>query len=367
MKRIIKVLLAVALAAALCLSQGCAGNLLGAKEFPSDYEVAVIRTSDYVKPTYIEFYDEELNLICTTDYPYICLENLVNDPCVLDDVVYMPHRGSYNGGRNGGQVIALSIQTGEVQEYAARGGEVTATDKNIFVVSGSNTPRITQIDKETGESFDITLGEGYLHSCTTNGEVVALAQHEFDSVDETLLMFRDASNVEKEIKITGLGDVSQIEYINDGRLFFTAALYNIDSETYDHTLNYYSPTDESVRTITHYDWSLGSIVESGEYLFITQDDPNAVGGNEIIVIDKESEDVVDTFALPFYPEYMEAHNGFLYLLGFYRNTGAPCFAQYRIDGSRLTHVIENKLDEGLTKTTREKGNPIFATGMFFRD
>ncbi|GHT78370.1 hypothetical protein FACS1894104_1470 [Actinomycetota bacterium] len=343
------------------------GNTPVQQEFPKDYEVAVIRTSDYVEPTYIEYYDEDLNPIATTEYPYICLENMSSGPSIFDDIVYMPHRGSSIEGRNGGQVVGISSKTGEVVEYPATASELTATSKHIFTVRPSTGgAKIGQVDKETGESQDIAPGGYILGPLATDGETVIIAQNSLGDEDWTLLVFSDITDI-KEVKMTGLGYPGPITYTSDDKFYFSAAKLDLNTEEHTHTLNYYSLDDGQIHTFAQYTNFMSFIVENDGSLFVMQGDINVANGNEILVIDKATEQIMSAVSIPFFPEYMKQHNGHLYLLGFYKNTGDPCLVKYRIDGSDLIYVTENKLDDGLTKSGKSAGTPYFATGMFFED
>jgi hypothetical protein len=365
-KKIAVVVLTIVATCVLSFNQGCAGAapepLESARDslgFPGNYELAVIRTSDYADPTYIEFYDKSLNLVTTVEYPYVCLENLVSAPSISDGFVYMPHRGNYYG-RNGSQVVGISIQTGEVQEYEVGGNSLTTTKDRIFVESGSGAnTKITQIDKKSGETKEAIVGGVHVHALATNGETIVAAQGIADKDDEKLLFFKDVSYIEREVELTGLGYPRQITHLSNDRFYFGATLYNASNETFAYTLNYYSMSDDILHTVLSYAHSLSFIVENDTYLFVATDDVNAVQGNEILVVDKTSEEVVKTCPVSFLPQYMSQHGDYLYLLGYNIKTDERCLAQYRIDGSDVTYVTEINL------SNTHKG--WFASGMFFED
>jgi hypothetical protein len=214
---------------------------------------------------------------------------------------------------------------------------------------------------------DIPIEGGFLHSFATDGDRVVVAHDKLDNDDNTLYIFRDASDIEKEVKLTGLGHAARITDAIGGKFYFGAALYNVEEGTYDNTLNYYSLQDDEIRTILHTEFRFELMAESNGYLFVLQDDRNSGVGNGIVVIDEATDKESTTYPLEFFPEQIEAHNGYLYLLGFYKQTGESCFVQYRIDGPHLTKVNENALDDELTKKGRERNTPYFASGMFFRD
>jgi hypothetical protein len=362
-KRIAAALLALMALATLGLSQGCASSARDVAEIPDDYAVAVVRTSDYADVTYIEYYDQDLNLVRTTEYPYACVENMADILSSSEGVIYSAHRGSIYE-RNGGQALGITPRTGEIREYPIDQpavAEVTATKDTLFATGGvGDISYIAQVDKETGESKAVTFEGCFLHSLATDGEKVIVVQDFLDNSDNTLLVFTDPANIEKRIKVTGLGYAGPLSDAIDGNFYFSGERHIGEKDVNEYTFNRYSPLDDSITTILKSEYPLRFVVACAGYLFLMQQDVNATEQSKILIIDKNTEKLVGEYPVSFVPQKMGENNGFLYLLGYDRYTGSPCFAQYAVDGSQLTKSHENNLSLEVT----EKGK-FFSSGMFF--
>jgi hypothetical protein len=362
-RRVAAAVLVLALLAALGLSQGCASDVRDAVEIPKDYVVAVVRTSDYADVTYIEYYDRELNLLRTTEHPYTCVENMADDLISSEGVVYGAHRGSIYE-RDGGQVLAITPWTEEIREYPigeAAVAEVTATKDALFATGGvGDVSYIARVDKATGESTTVTFEGCFLHSFATDGEKVIVVQDFLDEDDNTLLIFTDPANIEKRIKVTGLGYAGPLADAIGGNFYFAGERYIGEKDVNEYTFNRYSPLDDSIATILKSEYPLRSVVARAGYLFLMQQDVNATEQSKILIIDRSTEKLVNEYSVSFVPQKIGENDGFLYLLGYDRYTGSPCFAQYTVDGSKLTKTNENNLSLEVT----EKGK-FFSSGMFF--
>jgi DNA-binding beta-propeller fold protein YncE len=378
--RIPRILLSAVLALVMTggLCSGCnaaggdGGGILGGpetQEHPREYEVAVIRTNDYAETSYIEYYDKDLSLVSTVTYPYACMENLVNDPSCFNGTVYVAHRGHLYG-RGGGQALALATDTGKVTEYdigQAAVCEVVATETDIFVTGGLGYDSfLTQIDQESGESFECVFEESFLHSFATDGTQVLVANQVPGKPDNELWVLNDTQNI-KKLELDGLGDVGRISDAIDGRFYFAAQRLNESTETYRTTLNRYSSAEQTVQTVFETTYHISYLVEGEEYLFLMQDDISDNAGNNILVIDPATEKIVATHPLPFYPLYIGEKNGFLYLLSYHKNTGIECFYQYRIEGTELVESHRTEMNEAVSNNRQLNGTGFRASGMFFKE
>jgi hypothetical protein len=369
MKRPIKAATFAILTALLLPLCGCSLLLPATERFSGNYEVAVIRTSDYTDPTYIEYYDNNLQLVGTGTYPYTCLENVYALPCVVDGVAYITHRGD-KFFRNGAGIAGISTSTGEVQEYGGGGGFLGATGSFLFS-SGMGIAYIAQTDIRTGEVQTYKFEEGHTYTYGTDGTGVLISYDKMVRDDCELIYFSDIAEIGAGVKAEGLGPVHFISNAIDGLFYFTAARYIVhDDETteYDHTLNSFSPADGQIRTYLHSEHSLLHVADGGECLLVMQRDTNDAAASKILIVDKVTGELIGECALPFYPRHISVHNGCLYVLGHYKGAGgSSCLYQYRIEGTTLIHMADTVMEEGLTRDGREKGTPYFASGMFFSE
>jgi hypothetical protein len=159
------VLVAVFLAALSLSLTACSCSLFFnyaslADDYDPNYAVAVVQTSRQASSTFIDYYDESLELVVSIEYPYMLMQSPWGKPEIYDSTVYMtPLKSAANPFGDCG-VFALDLKTGEVQELDADGGvsNVTANERYVFAAAFGGMGRI---DRETGAVLSIEQ-PGYL-------------------------------------------------------------------------------------------------------------------------------------------------------------------------------------------------------------
>ena len=337
--------------------------------FPENYELAVIRTSDYGENSYLELYDKALNLLGVVEYPYTCLENMGTIPFQTRNQVYVSHRGHLYG-RSGGQVISIDTITGSATEHAIQKAAVTevcATDDRLFVVGGQSVESFFVVmDKEDNELYS-SKEEGALSGFSVAGNKLVMCRTPMreSTKPSSLMIFDIDTNESHDVTLGELGRTYALSQPIDEKIYFGAFRQRID-ETIDewetrHTVGCYSLKDGTVHEVLEAYNRIVDIVSYGDNLFALQKDRDVPTGSCIYVIDKQDESLKNKVSLDFVPLQMYECNGYLYIQGYYKQTGNTCLRQYRIDGDNLVEPKETALCPEINALDR-----YFASGIFFR-
>jgi len=300
-------------------------SVLSGQGYTTDYAVAVIKTNVSNPVTFIEYYDEGLNLVNKLEYPYATLENSWGNAEYFEGTVYLAAQG-IEGFRNGDTVVALDTETGIVTEYDSGIGapqSVTANEQYVFAVNQGQTTNLSRIDKVTSEVLS-ARPPGLLHPFAYEDRLYILNQLFKTTTSPTrasLLIFNaeDLSTVGSIDLGDNMVHAQTIGFI-DERLFFITSISDdsvkwVDKEWY---INYYSPTDNTIHEVASITgMRLNYLVVHDDTLYVLGT-ASVVGDsrNKILAIDFATGAVFEDYPLTYEPEYICTRDGVLYVTGY---------------------------------------------------
>jgi hypothetical protein len=365
--------LVVGLAIALILQAGCTrkiGSKLGKDAYPQDYAIAVVRATEYFESAFIEYYDEELELVACMEYPYADLENRMEPPFSSEGVVYIAHRGKAFE-RMGCGVVGISLETGEATEYSLETpvSMAAATKDYIFgLVDAGSASYITRIDKDTGEYYKQRFADVLFRSIAVGEDFLLVASDPLEGEADELLVIDESLEITQRISLEELESCYRIAEPIGDRFYFGAATYNTNEGTYAGTLNYYSTSDRQIHTIlSGYSCLTLDVFAHDGYLFVVQFDVNNDQENKVLVLDQNTYEIVGVLPLPFQPTHTVQKDDLLYLAGYYKETGRDGLIKYRIEGTQLTQLHESSLNQEVTELGDRQRSGYFVSGLFFKE
>jgi hypothetical protein len=340
-------------------------------EFPGDYAVAVVRTSDHHEGSYLELYDEELRRVATVAYPYTCLENMPNNaPFRCGDEVLIAHRG-YLAGRGGGQVVSINALTGEARAYDVGRSFVSnaaALGDSIFASGGNRPGFVVELNRQ-GQTIAVAEEDGMnIIGFTELDGALAACSYPADSYadDGSISIFSTADDVGNFIRLNGLGTSHILSREDNGKVYFGAIRQYIDNKSEEYAMSCSVASlrvrDGEVRKLISTDNEIESVAVDDTSVYALQQDIDNPENSCVYVIDKTTEELRNRVSLGIIPEQMGVYEGRLYVFGMYKETGKLCLRQYRIDGTDLKDMRETAMDESINALDR-----YFASGMFFRN
>jgi len=374
MKKLLAIALSLVITATLTFQVGCTrplGSQLGKDAYPEDYAVAVVRTTEYFESSFIEFYDDDLNLIACIEYPYADLENRGEPVRTSQGVVYIAHRGKAFE-RQGNGVVGISLATGEATEYQLETpvAAAEATDDYIFgIVDAVTTSYITRIDKNTGEQTVKAFEDCMFGFSAVGHGLLLIADDPLTGEVGDLLVLDESLEEIDRFNLGSLGVCHRIFAPIDNKFYFEASKYDPESGTYASTLNYYSLSDEQIHTVvSDYSYQTLSVLSHDSYLLVTQFDRNIDSANKILILDRETHEVVSIFSLPCFPEFVELRGDSLYISGWYRDAGQTnSLNKYRVEDAEVIKLDETQISTELDELGTKQGSGYFVTGLFFRE
>jgi len=181
--RVLSLLLTVCL---ISVSTGCSvsesrretnvPSLVAEGFYNPDYTIGVVKTRDSAYSSYIEYYDEDLNLVNTLWYPYASLgDGSSYRPSISDDRLWMIPRGLM-WFQNTKKAISLGLTDGTVDEYTVDQislDVLTVDDRYVYVTNDLNRiGHITRVDIETKEVKTVDLPDMVPLSLICNDSVL---------------------------------------------------------------------------------------------------------------------------------------------------------------------------------------------------
>lgn len=307
-----------------CILLGCSPSAIvngatAGNGYPSDYTVAVIQTTRQMASTYIDYYDENLNLITSLEYPYKTTQSPWGKPCIYDGKVYMTPQGT--GLALTTSVVAeLDLNTGKVHELDADGGvtNVSANDDYIFAAARGGMGRI---DKTTGEVLSIDQ-PGRMFPFAYEDRVYAFNDERELGVDENshLLIYSEDMELLEDIDFGSGAHIPTPSGFIEDKLYFVSA-YDDGStpwEDIEWNLSYYSVSDAQIHVVTTVTGMSIDYVESiGDKLYVRAvGDTSGDIADKILVINKETGNIDGVCPMEdFVPQYLYVVNNVLYVGG----------------------------------------------------
>jgi len=328
------------------------------------YALALVRTNDIRLGTFIEYYDDDLELLDKIEYPYGSMGNASANPVVSNGVMYTPATG-YTGLRNTHLfTIGLDLVSGAVHEYTGTftGHSLVASDDALYFAFHHDgdienvyaSPVVFRVDKASGEAVRSEVGfEGLLPLLLLDEDTlyafntVARATDEAPHAQPALMLMMLGTNdlqLRQTFDLEGYEGVSTAAIIGD-RLYFATYHHDASSSTkLVHSLLYLQLANGGIEggvyeAITS-DYTFGGIAAIDGYLYVLQDFSSVEGSNEILIVDKEAGTLAGELALDYHPQYIYALDGCLYVAGSDTKAGGSVLGCYQPDGDALEAVKE---------------------------
>jgi hypothetical protein len=329
-----------------------------------DYAVAVILTNRQTPSTFINYYDKDLNLVASLEYPYKMIQSPWGKPEVYDATVYLTPQGTALNPTSS-VVAALDLATGKIKDLDADGGvsNVTANERYIF---GAASGGMGRIDKETGKVVSIQQ-PGYLFPFAHEDKVYVFNdQRPEDFNHGWLFVMSEDLEVLETIDFGAESALPQTCGFIGDRLYFILVAKNLDNipwEDLEWGLCYYSTEDSKVHTLTTVQGMRLEFVESiGSKLYvIATGDTTGDTLNKILIIDEKTGVIEGECKMgSFVPQYLLAKDNILYVGGTEGEDRTHELRSYVPDSLGLREVGSIPLTSYDTSTIRYYIGGLFA-------
>ncbi|MDR0499746.1 MAG: hypothetical protein LBG97_00655 [Coriobacteriales bacterium] len=345
MRIITKTVATLLVATILLISTGCTqAQLNEAKEqYNPDYKIGVIKTTTAERSSYIEYYDEDLNLVNVIWYPYAQLEtNRNNVPAQRNDTLCLVPRGLI-GRESDRKVITINLKNGEVREYPIDLVSIKDTaidDRYIYAQNNlNNVGTVARVDISTGETATINIGTvpGFL---LVHGE--NLYVHWIDLGNPGLYASDDdtfnLSRLNKNLDIlstfcladVGASGVSGVSMIYDEKIYITMYFSTENGEPSPENIYSYSLVNDTLEFVSKCEHKPSDIAVYNNEL-ITVNRVELISGF-IDIYDRTDGTLLNTVLLDYSPDQMIIDGDNLYIQGF------ECLVKYHISGSTITEL-----------------------------
>ena len=341
-------------------------SALEGRGFNPDFAIAVIMTSDQKPLTYIDYYDEDLNLLASLEYPYLSARSPWGLPAIHDGVVFMTPRGK-SILPNSSFVAALDMATGEVTEYDADGGvsNVAANDRYIFAAAQGGFGRI---DRESGEVLSVDLDGRVFPFAYEDRLYVFNDMQNLPDEDDTKLLIYDVESLEliEEIFFGPQTAVYPITGFIGNRLYF---IFAPDRDATSSTglrnyLSFYSVEDAQIHDLlTDSGMRLYYVASIEGLLFVLateiQSEDNIF--QRLLIVDAETGEIKSVYPFDYFPLFILSSGNTLYIGGVNQNY-ASIIHSYIPDGDSILETGSIELVIHDVKGARYGIGGLFAPG-----
>jgi hypothetical protein len=346
MKRLVVLMMVIAVAA-VCMSCSNISSSKPPAESMEGFEIAVIKTSELKRSSYIEYYDDNLELLSTQFLPYACLNSWeLNRLVVSDGTLYTVETG-LSSRKDSRTAISLNLESGSVKEYkidqinlqhTAASGTYFFTTDNL-----NNVSHITRCDVITGETKtvefnkelagSIVADDSYLYSINLplgnndKGFFLKVFNMDLDEVASYPVMSDDSAS-------------SPVMLHNDDFYFMSWAGDGVNAER-KFFLNRFSSASKQIDTHIATDYCPSSFVFHDNLMIISHLTHGSPEGNYLSVFDLKDDSFVNKVDLGYEAQQLLVRGDTLYVMGldeaFY-----GILAKYSITGSDIT--LEQKVE-----------------------
>jgi hypothetical protein len=352
MRIITKTVATLLVAVILLISTGCTqAQLNEAKEqYNPDYKIGVIKSTEAKHSSYIEYYDEDLNLVNAIWYPYAQLNTNYSSPPAQDDkFLYLVPCGLM-GIESDRKVISLDLQNGTVREYYLNLPSISdlAIDKDyIYARNNMNyIGTVARIDIATGETKTVELGTVPSFMLTSNNRLYVswwdAGDADFYASDDDRDYISCLTQELETLNTIGISEVGArtvgvaSDIFND---FFYVALTFGDhnkGEKENHYIYSYSLATNSLKLVAECaNLPIGivphenSIITINEFIIDSSIKPDS---GFIDIYDKTDGTLLNSVSLDYSPAQAIVDGDNLYVQGF------DCLIKYHISGSTITEL-----------------------------
>jgi hypothetical protein len=317
-------------------------------QYDTDYALAIIKTTQSKRSSYIEYYDESLNLVRSIWYPYAYLHlgSLGNTTSLYDNELYLIPQGLM-GQQDDRKLISFDLQSGKVREYrvdqVALDG-VAVDDEYCYVTSDLNMEgHISRVDKVSGEVVYLDM------SGVLAGEIVALKDRFYvfclDIAASPDVVYLSTYNRNLElldtINLTSLADItisSVPTTVYDGRFYFVSSIQPIkDGQPFLTSIYSFSIQDSKLELFCKPQYEISTVLLEGDKLFVFCSPTIATDDFYIEIYDSVSGELLKSMHVDYAPTHGLFRDGALFVRGSYG------IVKYRLDGLDLIEEARTPL------------------------
>lgn len=208
--------------------------------FPSEFEFGVIETTGYKQKSFITYYNENMEEIYQTSYPYGTMNLGFGVPNVYENELYTIPQGLGNE-KDLEMIMELDLETGATKKYKFKDrviSDVVATQTDLYVVSNLNgVSYVDHYNKATGEvrTIESEMQNCFYWLCWANETLYVFTSNDDDQVGDFVYEIEP-----KEFKITKTMDITNIGYYHCGFLEYNGKLYFTTDSKKGNNINHLS-------------------------------------------------------------------------------------------------------------------------------
>lgn len=207
---------------------GCHFNVKDVSDIPSDFYIAVIRTTEQKQSTVISFYDKDLNYVGTKKLSYGMVGSTWKHPICNDNHLYVNAAG-LGGEKNLGICLDMDLNTGNINELKhglVGPADCVETDNYIFVCNNLNyKSHIVRCEKETGDIKEFTENVSTIDTLYCYDEKLIAFATDYQGITKSYIYIMDYEfDVIRTIDISQFGINVENVCLYQEKLLFNLAL-----------------------------------------------------------------------------------------------------------------------------------------------
>jgi hypothetical protein len=344
MRKLIPLLL-TALLAAMPLLNSCRQAQLGKAEQQYDpgYTIGIIKTTEYEYSSYIEYYNQDLELVNAIRYPYAGLIPDSGAPAAQrDGKLYLIPRGLMTK-QDDRKVISLDLKSGDIREYAVDLVAISglAVDER-YIYASNNLNAVGNIARVDIESGDVTYlelgsiaGKLFIHNKQLYASWTDLGTTGFSNMEDDahfLSSLDQNLNLLQTIDITSssfgsLGCVSEPAGDSQYMAFFSKP--DPESNSFDCDIYSCASLEDGLDILCRSAHEPSCLLPYKETLITTNTDAATDKINFIDIYDRHDGTLLYSLSLDYRPRQAVIDGDVLYVQGF------DCLVKYSINGNTV--------------------------------
>ena len=315
------------------------------QQYDPNYTIGIIKTTESERSSYIEFYNEDLELVNAIWYPYGGLWTNSGAPqAQKGSMLYLIPRGLI-GQHHDRKVISLDLKTGDVREYVVDQvaiASLAVDNKYIYASNNLNAVgHIGRVDIDTGEvrysELGSVAGNLFIHRDELYASWHDLGDSGFSAMDDDT---KSLSTLDRNLKLvdtiditaSGNGDLSCVsETVGDE--FYAAFSNRVSPESDFFNFDIYtcSNLQDGFRFLGKAAHEILYLLPYKDKLITINSDATR-NNNFIDVYDRNDGALLHSLPTNYVPQRAVIDGDAFYVQGF------DCLVKYNIDGLTITEV-----------------------------
>jgi hypothetical protein len=245
--------------------------------YEADYAVAVVKTTQQLRSSYIEYYDENLNLIRNIWYPYAGLFlTLAGDPPIYADELYLIPQGLM-GQQDDRKLVSLNLLSGAIREYRVDQislDGVAVDERYCYVTSDLNgVGHISRVDKASGEITYLDTPNVFPGGLVVQAGQLRLFCLDCTGSDDMLYLSTYSRNLElmNRINLTslaGLTNATSPIASHDGCLFFISSIQPLEEDQpFLNSMYSFNTQDSKLKSLCELHYETRTILLKNDKIF----------------------------------------------------------------------------------------------------